>query len=80
MKKVTVKYFAQLREWANKDSEVICFDGNTYRDLYLDMAQRYNFKLSIDILQIAINDEFAKFDHEVQNDDVVVFIPPVAGG
>jgi molybdopterin converting factor small subunit len=31
-------------------------------------------------VKVAINDEFADWQHKLQDGDTVVFIPPVAGG
>ncbi|MFM6929236.1 MAG: MoaD/ThiS family protein [Bdellovibrio sp.] len=80
MKSITIQYFAQLRDWSGKDSEIISFAGKTYRELYQELASRYSFKLPIEVVQIAINDEFGVLDQHVQDHDRIVFIPPVAGG
>ncbi|MFM6930456.1 MAG: MoaD/ThiS family protein [Bdellovibrio sp.] len=80
MKSITIQYFAQLRDWSGKDSEMVSFAGKTYRELYHELSSRYSFKLPIEVVQIAINDEFGTFDQAVHDHDRIVFIPPVAGG
>lgn len=79
MKSVNVHYFAFLREKAGKDSEEVFFDGS-YKDLYLYLSNRYDFELPVEMIQLAVNDEFMPISSDITLGAKVVFIPPMAGG
>lgn len=79
-KTITIKYFASLQELARADEEIITTDLSNYRELYQFLASKYSFSLSDQQIQLAVNDNFANLDQMIENDDYVVFIPPVAGG
>lgn len=80
MKTIQLKYFAQLKEIAQKDSESIQTESCTPAGLYEEMKQRYQFPHKQKQLMVAINEEFSGWDHPLKDGDEVVFIPPVAGG
>ena len=52
---------------------------NTPADLFAELQTRYRFPAMTSV-KVAINDEFADWDRQLQDGDCVVFIPPVAGG
>jgi molybdopterin converting factor subunit 1 len=79
MKKITVEYFAVLREQAGLDREVVETDGATAADLYAELQQRHSFA-DRTTLKVAVNDEFSDWNESLSDGDSVVFIPPVAGG
>lgn len=79
MKSVNVNYFALLREKAGKSSEDLTFEG-TYKDLYKHLSQNYQFELPVEMIQVAVNDEFSDINAEISSGAKVVFIPPMAGG
>lgn len=80
MIKVTVQYFAILREQRGLSKEDISSDAKTARELYAELQSKHKFSLSVDQLKIAINDEFRAWSTTIQSGDHVAFIPPVAGG
>jgi len=80
MKTIQLKYFAQLKEIAQKDSESIQTEACTPAGLFEEMKQRYKFPHKQKQLMVAINEDFSDWDHILQDGDEVVFIPPVAGG
>jgi molybdopterin converting factor subunit 1 len=80
MKSVKIKYFAILREQAKTESEQLSTDCPTYAELYLHLSEKYGFKLPPDMIQVAVNDEFARMKDELRDGTQIVFIPPVAGG
>jgi molybdenum cofactor guanylyltransferase len=80
MKTIELRYFAQLREIAQKDAESIQTESCTPAGLYEEIKQRYQFPHKQKHLMVAINDDFTTWDHLLQEGDEVVFIPPVAGG
>ncbi|MGI9307819.1 MAG: MoaD/ThiS family protein [Gammaproteobacteria bacterium] len=79
MRKIQIKYFAVLRDHAGKASEVVESSSRTTADLYNELQQRYQFP-ETSVMKVAVNDEFRNWDYELGEGDLVVFIPPVAGG
>ncbi len=75
-----IQYFALLREQAGCAHESLQSAARTPRDLYLELQTRYRFTLPLEMLRVAINGDFAEWDHPLEAADHVVFIPPVAGG
>jgi len=80
VKSINVKYFAMFRELAGKESESLQVDCETYSDLYAFLSNKYQFLLPLEMVQLAVNDEFSQHGHKVRDGADVVFIPPVAGG
>lgn len=78
---ITVKYFASLREKAGKASEEleIGADENLSK-IYETLSLRYSFILSSKEVKFAVNNEYVSDDYNLKEKDVLVFIPPVAGG
>ncbi len=79
-RRVTVQYFALLREQAGRSSEALVTSARTPRELYGELAARYPFSLDAALLRVAINSEFGDWSAPLKDGDAVVFIPPVAGG
>lgn len=80
MKSINVKYFALFRELAGVESESLQVDVETYADLYSQLAQKYKFTLPLEMIQLAVNDEFSPLHRTIDDGARIVFIPPVAGG
>ena len=80
MKSVNIEYFALLREEAKRDLETIETSKITLGELYHELKERHSFSLPLEMVQVALNDEFSQFEREFKDGDKVVFIPPVAGG
>lgn len=80
--RVTLLYFAQLKDKFGKDAKVIdLHEGDCVCDLLeivfpnpeeRQMMQKY--------LRVAVNQEYTSYGQKLANGDEVVFIPPVAGG
>ncbi len=79
-RRVRVRYFALLREQAGRSDEVLDTVARTPAELYAELRTRHPFTLAPEMLRVAINDEFGEWSQPLSADDVVVFIPPVAGG
>lgn len=77
---IKVKYFASLKEKTGLPEEIINFDGESASDLYAFLKNKYHFPLLSDSLMVAINDEYVEMEEILNEGDLVVFIPPVAGG
>lgn len=80
MSVINVHYFASFREKAGMDSEAVSGEFKTFTELYAGLNHKYNFGLPADMIQVAVNDEFASMNDQVIPGAKVVFIPPVAGG
>lgn len=78
---ITIKYFAQFREQAKTPQEKIEIDGPiTMLDLFKQQALHYHFTIDQDIVRFACNNQYVPMSHQLQNNDVVAFISPIAGG
>ena len=77
---LTLQYFALFREQAGKREETLTTSARTPRELYVELAARYGFKLTEAQLKVAINNEFGAWTQTLKQGDTVAFIPPVAGG
>ena len=79
-KKIVIHYFALLREQRGCASEEVETAARTPLELYRELRGRYDFSLSGEALQVAVNDEFRAWDVPLADRDAVAFLPPVAGG
>ena len=78
---ITVLYFAALREQAGKDQEKIhVAEGCTAAALYEQLSQQYRFTLPQERVRAAVHHAFADWLRPLAANDIVAFIPPVAGG
>ena len=78
---IIVRYFAILRDFSGKNEETISIEpGINAGEIYLRLAKAYGFPLALTDLRVAVNDEFTSASHPLQDRDILVFIPPVAGG
>ena len=80
MKTITVRYFAMFREAAGIGEETVTIDGATARDVFEATRYRHRSSEPVDHCKVAINDELASWDSEINDGDVVLVFPPVAGG
>ncbi|MGH9553970.1 MAG: MoaD/ThiS family protein [Terriglobales bacterium] len=79
-KTVHVQYFAILREERGASEETITTGATTPKALYDDLREKHGFSLGAERMSVAINNEFATWESPLRDKDVIVFIPPVAGG
>jgi sulfur-carrier protein len=79
-KSIKVQYFAILREQARCREESFSTAAHSIHELYLELSKRHGFTLPTSALRVAINTEFVSWERALHSGDVVVFIPPVAGG
>ena len=80
MKKITLQYFAVLREQAGCSEESLDTFATTPAELYEEVQARHGFTLPLSMLRVAVNEEFRDWSSPLAANDHVVFIPPVAGG
>ncbi len=79
--KIQIKYFAGLREKAGKNQEEITLqEVCDLKSIYLKLSGQYHFPLSAHEIKYSVNNEYVECSKIPCENDVVVFIPPVAGG
>jgi molybdopterin synthase sulfur carrier subunit len=83
--KVTVRYFALLRERAGVDAEVVAWDGaapdvGRLREHLAARAPALAGALRSGALLVAVNQEYATAATPLRDGDEVAFFPPVSGG
>ena len=79
-KSVTVEYYAQLREQAGQGREAVSSNAQSLAALYTELRQRHGFRLDPAQLKVAVNAQFCGWSEAFAEGDLIVFIPPVAGG
>jgi molybdopterin-guanine dinucleotide biosynthesis protein A len=79
-KTIRVQYYAVLREQAGRSREELVTMAATPAALYTELKERHRFHLAPQQLKVAINAEFGEWTAPLEDQDCVVFIPPVAGG
>jgi molybdopterin synthase sulfur carrier subunit len=80
MKSVTVRYFAAFRERAGVSEETLELDGETALDVFEQTRDRHGSAEPSGHCKVAINDRMAAWDSAIDDGDVVLLFPPVAGG
>lgn len=78
--KLTVQYFALLREQRGTTQESLETTAANPTALYDELRAKHGFTLPADRVRAAVNGEFVAATAPLKSGDIVVFIPPVAGG
>jgi len=80
MKRVSIVYFAILREQSGLNAETINTSAMTYGDLFAELSERFGFTLPMSLVRASANGAFVEMADEIVDGAEIVFIPPVAGG
>ena len=78
--RIRIRYYALMREQAGRSDETVETAADTPAELYRELGARHAFTLTPAQLKVAVNGDFSDWSRALSPDDVVVFIPPVAGG
>lgn len=78
--RVTVLYFASLRDAAGCARETVDVDAMSLSGLYEMLTARHGFLLSVARVRVARNEAFVAWDAGFEDGDTIAFIPPVSGG
>jgi molybdopterin converting factor subunit 1 len=79
-RKITVKFFAVLREQAGCREVTLDTTAPTPAALYAELMPTHGLTVPPGILTFAVNERYVSADTPLAAGDRVVFIPPVAGG
>lgn len=78
---VTMKFFAQCADWIGRKEITFQQDSPVpVADLLLSHEELSPILEHQGMLRVAVNEEVATFDTEVQDGDEVAIMPPVSGG
>ncbi len=80
MARVTLLYFASLRDAAGAASETLESAAPDLAALYEETRLRHGFVLPLAHLRVAVDGAFAAWTDAVRDGTEVAFIPPVSGG
>ena len=80
MTRVTLLYFASLRDAAGVAGERLETQAVDLAALYAQLQGRHGFVLPQDRLRVAVDGAFAHWDDAVRDGSEIAFIPPVSGG
>ena len=78
--RVTVLYFASLRDVTGMASETFDTAAPDLRVLYIELRARHGFALPVDRLRVAVDGAFARWEDAPRDGSEIAFIPPVSGG
>jgi molybdopterin synthase sulfur carrier subunit len=80
MTRVTVLYFAALRDTAGVASQALETPATTLQGLYEELQAQHGFTFPVRQLRVAVDDAFARWSDVPREGSEVAFIPPVSGG
>ncbi|MGA1238555.1 MAG: MoaD/ThiS family protein [Limisphaerales bacterium] len=78
--RITVLYFAQLKDHRGRSTESIQTDCLTVGALYSSLGLDNEFHLPRGHVRPAVNEVFCDYDAVLNEGDVVAFMPPMCGG
>ena len=78
--KLTVLYFAALRDASGKTSEIIETAASDLHGLYDEVQAQHQLPFPSRQLRVAVDGEFARWSDALKEGSEVAFIPPVSGG
>ncbi|MDR7098167.1 molybdopterin synthase sulfur carrier subunit [Lysobacter niabensis] len=80
MARVTILYFAALRDASGVACEVVDSSAPDLRALYNELQARHALPFPARQLRVAVDGDFAAWDEAPRDGTEVAFIPPVSGG
>ncbi|NNC86918.1 MAG: NTP transferase domain-containing protein [Akkermansiaceae bacterium] len=79
-KRVTIEYFAQLRDQAGRQCEARETTAATAAGLWEEVRMSHQFPLDLDAVRTAVDDEIVPWTTAIHDGDRVAFLPPAPGG
>lgn len=80
MARMTLLYFASLRERAGLERELVDSAARTLAELYDEAQDKHALGWPRSHLRVAVDGEFAHWHEVPRPDSEIAFIPPVSGG
>lgn len=80
MTRLTVLWFASLRDARGVAREAVETEAADLRGLYAQLQARHGLAFPVERLRVAVGDAFARWDDAPREGSEVAFIPPVSGG
>jgi len=80
MTRITLLYFASLRDAAGMEQEPWETEARDLAELYAETAARHGFLLSSERVRVAMDDGFVSWQTPLREGSKIAFIPPVSGG
>ena len=77
---VHIHYVAMLRDRTGSSQESITTVAANVRQLYSEIAGKYEFPWPHDAFRPAINDTIQPWTSVIEDNDRVLFLPPSSGG
>lgn len=77
---IRVRYFARLREERGRSQETLTTSARTVSELFDQLEHRFHFSLRREELNVAVNAVVSDWETPLHEEDLVVFLPPYAGG
>jgi sulfur-carrier protein len=78
--RVTILYFAALRDAVGMASEAVETSAANLRALYEEAQARHQLPFPARQLRVAVDGDFASWEDALREGAEVAFIPPVSGG
>ena len=78
--KITLHYYAMLREMAGNSTETVETTSTTLGGLFQELDERHSFNADPTRIRVAQNNEMTSWDSTLSDGDHITFIPPTAGG
>jgi molybdopterin converting factor small subunit len=79
-RKIRVAWFGRLADERGAREEVFETAARTAGELFFEVPELRKLGGGLDVIRIAVNDEFAGPDQSLNAGDKVVFMPPFSGG
>lgn len=79
-KKVSISFYASLRQQAQRSNQELFSSAETLLELYHEIARLHAFKDDPYSLRFAKNERLVTPSEPLEDGDRIVFIPPVSGG
>ncbi|MDP0501522.1 MAG: MoaD/ThiS family protein [Verrucomicrobiota bacterium JB022] len=80
MKQLEVLYFGSLRAQRGVGSETLSTAAATPAALYADLAARHGFRLPVERVLFAVDDEYTAAGDPLPARGTLAIMPPLAGG
>lgn len=78
--KFKVLYFGLLAERRGKAEEMVESSATTAAKLYAELDATHGLGLATTDFRVAVNDEFAAWNDEIESGDAIALLPPMSGG